>query len=416
MKKILLFADVGGHEYEEYYHVGDEAMLYETYSWYKKQHPDWQLSVVSWFKTHHAFDAVEIPHLHWRQKGSALYFPQLVFKLFCWKVLRTSLFNQTELTLVKHIAEQDRIHFTGGGNLSSQFRPWLYYCFFVILVARLNGVHVVLTSQTIGPIAGVDYIFSFFILNLCHLIAVRSRLTKMQLFKQCGVLLPKLQNMLDAAYTLPPQRLLIKTKSKKLYIGLSIHAWKDWENQTAQLIRKLVRAVGRKYAISLVLIPHHITLRAVDPDTAYMQRNLAALPNNTVRKMPAMKIANKTLLASQIKKRTAEVDLLITTRYHGIVFGLSAGVPTIALHLDEYYRSKNAGALEMFFGKAAASYQVGIKDINSFEQLLNKTTSILENLIEERALVKKVQKQIVKTHKTLDSVMAELDAAFKVAL
>lgn len=162
MKKIILFADVGGHEDQQYYHVGDEAMLYETHRWYRKYHPAYTLTVFSWFPTHSDMRCTEVPHLRWPKGRGSTYFLLLITKTLLWRLLDKSYFSKTELAVVTTIQQHDRIHFTGGGNLSSQFRPWLYYCFFVLFVAKLLRKEIIVTSQTIGPLTGIDRLSAVF--------------------------------------------------------------------------------------------------------------------------------------------------------------------------------------------------------------------------------------------------------------
>jgi hypothetical protein len=49
--------------------------------------------------------------------------------------------------------------------------------------------------------------------------------------------------------------------------------------------------------------------------------------------------------ASQAKQLTVAADLVISSRYHPLVFGLSAGVPSLGIFGDEYCRIKLTGAL-----------------------------------------------------------------------
>lgn len=162
MKKVILFADVGGHEDQQYYHVGDEAMLYESYRWYRDKHPAYALTVFSWFPTHSDMECTEAAHLRWPTGKGFSYFPLLMAKALILKLLGKSYFSKDELAVVATIQHHDRLHFTGGGNLSSQFRPWLYYCFFVLFVAKLFHKEIILTSQTIGPLTGIDRLSAVF--------------------------------------------------------------------------------------------------------------------------------------------------------------------------------------------------------------------------------------------------------------
>lgn len=412
MKKVLLFADIGGHEYEKYYHAGDEAMLYETSRWYKKNHPNWELTLLSWFPIHSKLAIPEKPHLHWSKKRSYLYFPLLCAKLFCWKIAKISFFSSSESSLIETLQHHDRIHFTGGGNLSTQFRQWMYYSFFVILTAKLLKKEILLTSQTLGPITGIDKIFAFFILNLPNLVAIRESTNRIKEFLKNGIFLPKVEGMLDAAYTLPISKSQLSILRKKnLTIGLSLHAWEGWEKAVTLLVQKLLSSLSKKYSLTVVLIPHHLVFKSAGTDLEYMRKIAASLPKKVTVVTPSLQtiLKRETLPATYIKKLTSKVDFLLSTRYHGLIFALSENIPTIALQLDGYYQMKNKGALKMFYKGNASRYQVTIQDTKAFDQLLQKTTHIIENLREEKSLLQKINDKIATQEKTLNSVMIDFE-------
>lgn len=415
MKKILLFADVGGHEYEAYYHAGDEAMLSETYRWYRQAHPTWQLSMLSWFPTHDSLECQELPHLHWDTKQSHLYFPLLLIKLIAWKITGKSFFSTAEFALIETIRKNDRIHFTGGGNLSSQFRQWLYYSFFVIIAAKMYGKEIILTSQTIGPIIGVDRIFACLTLNLPQLIGIRAKTSRKELMRSYGIFKPQIKSMLDAAYSLPPSNYQLPKKTKAIHIGLSVHAWDGWETVVDNIVAELCTTLAQKYTLEITIIPHHLTTQQPNPDSVYMQTIANKLPSTITIHHPSLPnhTTKKTNLASHIKQLTAQTDLLLTTRYHGLIFGLASNVPCIALQLDGYYQMKNHGALELWYGQQANNYQVTLptkqaKNVPVFRELLGKTTQILDNLSLEKAQLQTINTELSTGTKTLAAVMHTL--------
>lgn len=408
MKKILLFADIGGHEYQKYYHVGDEAMFYETYRWYKSNHPTYKLTALSWFTTHQNLDLIEKPHLHW-STYSYTYFPLLLITFIVFKITSISFFSSEEMALVKTIQQQDRIHFCGGGNLSSTFRQWLYYCFFVIIVAKFSRTEIILTSQTIGPITGIDRLFSLFILNLPKVIAIRANTNTWQEFKRYGAFLPNIKSMLDAAYSLPLSKIGIKNlKRDNIIVGLSIHKWKDSEKETLSLIKKVLQTISKKYHISIVLIPHHINESEEGTDIQYMKEVVNTLPEDIIVYMPESSTKNN--LAEYIKKITSQTDILLTSRYHGLIFGLSANIPTIALNFDEYYQMKNEGALELFFKDKTVDYQINLNNQNAGIDLHKKMTYVLDNLSKEKRMLQSINKTLSKTNLTLHSVLHNLES------
>ena len=64
-----------------------------------------------------------------------------------------------------------------------------------------------------------------------------------------------------------------------------------------------------------------------------------------------------------IKGLTATMDLVIATRYHALVFALSAGVPALASNYDDYYGTKNRGVLELMWGEDAEKFELCINDL-----------------------------------------------------
>ena len=83
--------------------------------------------------------------------------------------------------------------------------------------------------------------------------------------------------------------------------------------------------------------------------------------------------------ASYIAQRTADVDVLLTTRYHGIVFALSHNIPVIALQFDAYYRMKNMGALEYMYGSDAQTHMVELDKDDASSQLIEKLKRIAQD-------------------------------------
>lgn len=411
MNHTLLFADIGGHEHDQYYHVGDEAMWYETYRWYRENKPDWKLTTCSWFAIHQSLDVHEVPHLHWPSLQSSLYFPKLLLKLAAWRLLGWELFSKRELEFVQTVIRHQRIHFTGGGNLSSQFRHWLYYCFFVIILARTYGLKVILTSQTIGPFRGVDRVFAFFILNLSDVITIRARTTTKNEFFKTGVFLPHLDWMVDAAYSLPVGgKVKSQKKSSELVLGLSLHCWEDFEDTVVSLIQEHLTALAKNHKLTLVLIPHHLTESNIGTDLLYMNRIVSGLPGSVRVVTPtSLELLCSDIPAQKIKELSSQVDLLLTTRYHGIIFALSQNVPVVALQLDKYYELKNRGALDIIYRNGVDKYQVSVNDTDVAEQLYNKTLRIIKNLDQEKKYLLNRNQQLLRSRHNLNTVMNQLE-------
>jgi polysaccharide pyruvyl transferase WcaK-like protein len=414
MKKVLLFADVGGHDHNQYYHVGDEAMMYETYRWYRKNHPDWRINLLSWFPTHKSLKVTEFPHLLWKSP-SYTYFPLLLIRFFLYQFFGMSRFSPEELSLVQTIQDQDRIHFSGGGNLSSQFRPWLYYALFIIIVAKFSKKEILLTSQTIGPISGIDLFFSGIILNLPSLIGIRAKTHRFSLLRY-GILFPRIVGMLDSAYTLPVSKAspLPSIHAKRLRIGLSIHAWKHWEQKLQNAVIEALTLLAEKYPLTIILIPHHLGA-SKDSDMTYMKRISKYLPSSVqVYTPPSGHIENPTATSAlYIKWLTSQAQILLTTRYHGIIFALSSNVPTISLNFDEYYRQKNDGAFDLILNEIKRLYQIDMRQISLAKWLFTMLVFIVSHYENEKRLLDTRNSCITSSHHTLDSVLRKFENTSK---
>lgn len=415
MKKILLFADIGGHEYQQYYHVGDEAMWNETYRWYKKNHPQWQISTFSWLATHANFKLAEYSHLHWPTQHSKRYFPLLIGKYLLWYSLRLNYFSRTEFLYVRAIETHDRLHFTGGGNLSSQFRPWMYSCFFTIFVAALSRREVLLTSQTLGPFTGIDQVVAAFILNLPALIAIRARTSPMAAFKQFGIFWPKTRWMLDAAYTPTETASEYNHAQKNITLGLSVHAWPGYQTRVTKHVRKLLIKLAKSHNVTVVLLPHHLSSDGTNNDTHTMERILQNIPEaiSVVHAHSAYIASAQNTLADHIRTETGQLDVLITSRYHGIIFALSQNVPVLALNFDAYYQLKNQGALEAIFPTHAQLYQISLNSSVNPEVLFEKIWYILKNRKKIARALRQKNTELSNTLPTLTSVMSEFELSHK---
>lgn len=413
MKKVLLVADIGGHDKEAYYHVGDEAMFYETYRWYRRYRPEVALTALSWLPTHEELEIAEHPHLLWRKTQSQLYFGQLLLNLFFLRLFSKNIFSPSEAALVSVIRQQDIIHFSGGGNLSSSFRQWLYYCFFIIATARLFGKKVILTSQTIGPLTGLDWWFGVFFLNWVQVIGIRAQTTARNVFSSFGLFRPRILSMLDAAYSLPLQNFSLTTlppPKNTFRLGLSVHHWAGYEREIMTVVSEAISQLASQNSLELVVIPHHITADSKDDDVSFMRELVERLPQEvivheidyaaTLSQLPAPALVYKAM--------TAAVDLMLTTRYHGLIFALSANVPTVSFLLDPYYEVKNTEALKYAYGDNTDRYTVGVLSSNATAEAVAKISQLLTELPAERDKLKAINKKMLAGDKTLHEIMSTL--------
>lgn len=411
--KVLLFANIGSDE-NGFYHVGDEAMFYETYRWYKKTYPKTEITSLSSLPNNPNLNIVDItiPISFWSlsKRKSIIYFSKLVVKFIFFHFFKKNYFADNEFLLVSLINKQDRIHFSGGGNLASLFPNWLYFAFFIIFIGTFLKKQIVLTSQTIGPFWGIDRLFALFILNFPTLIAVRQKTYGKNVLLKYGVFRPKIVEALDASYTLSTRSIYqLRKNTEAIRIGLSLCRWKSYDNKLIDAVTQLMKRVSNKFRLEVLVIPHVIVRNEDECDTGFMKKIIARFPKKIKVITPTYnQLMNSSVEpAMTIKYLTSKMNLLISSRYHGLIFALSSNVPCLALSMGEYYQIKMVGALKFFYENGWEKYLVSLDKKNSHREIVDKTIYLLSQLRHEKDLLKRINQKISRTPRLLFSSFAK---------
>ena len=396
---VLLFANVGS-AINGFYHAGDEAMFYETYRYYKNNFPNINLTALVSSVSHQKLNINEQLNLPWPENGflSRINFIFLSVKVIIWNITKLPILLTKELNFISIIQKQNIIHFTGGGNINSLFPNWLYYSFFIIFIGWLFRKKIILSSQTIGPIRLIDRIFSFIILNLPSLIILRESVKDNMALIKYGVFKPIIKGGLDAAHTLPIISSYKLPEKRLLRIGLSLHSWKNYEKSLIKSVASALNKLSNTRKIEILLIPHIITKGNDEWDIHYMNKLKVLLKNKIHVIKPKYSDIVKSAVepAITIKWLTSNIDLLITSRYHGIVFATSTNVPCLTFKMREYYSRKNYKKMELIYGKANERHIVNLnQDISKItSELLNKLKLMIDNMDEEKNKLKKINQDL----------------------
>lgn len=343
--KVLLFADVGKGS-SGFYHVGDEAMLYETYRAYKKNADITEIGILSSAISHQRLDCREFLHLTWPVKPNSarFYYFKLLGKSILYTLTGKSFFSSEQQNFIEIIRAYDRIHFSGGGNITSVFSSWLYYALFIIIISKSLKKEVVLSSQTIGPFNFFDKLVATFTLNLVHSISLRESAKPFKAVFKYLFLFPKVTYAADVASTLPLDTTYhLPPRKEDLRIGLSLHEWPHYSEALKTATSLLLAEIAKHKSVGIVLIPHVLTNSVTTFDMKYMNEFLQKLPKDISVITPTYKdlMYSSQEPATTIKSITSEVDILISSRYHGLVFALSTKTTFIGFLMDEYYNHKN---------------------------------------------------------------------------
>jgi polysaccharide pyruvyl transferase WcaK-like protein len=308
-----VLADVGPDP-SETFHVGDEAMLQANLEALRRENPAVRVTVIG----RSAVDSGELPE-----------------------------------TLAATFAEADGLFLSGGGNLSSSWPGLLHQRILWMREARRRGLPIVTGGQTIGPelaaperaalaeaLAGVDHL------------GVRE-LPSAALALQMGVPLDRLSYQPDDAFFLAgrapaaPARPAADTEVPVLpdepFLAITLDpafaapsSGAGLHNLAAQLAR-----FATEEGFHLAFLPHVGPLGSPGDEDGRAGAALCRLLQAEgigCTLFPVMPPAETVWL-------TQRAALVVSSRYHPLVFGTAAGVPGLGLHRDTYTRIKLQGAL-----------------------------------------------------------------------
>lgn len=111
---------------------------------------------------------------------------------------------------------------------------------------------------------------------------------------------------------------------------------------------------------------------------------------------------------SKMKALVNSMDVLITARYHGCVFGVSQKIPTIGLYTEEYWKQKISGLFEMAgIGNATLEFSefVSVLRDKGLDKLIFNTR---DNIISDTCLVELRERSFL-VHKIAATELAQQD-------
>lgn len=370
MMNILIVADVGLGK-NGWLHVGDEAMFLRNYYELRKHHPQARLTLLSRSKSHQGLKVDEIINDFFfvRSKFRLLFF--LGFILRVWLLKRFNLSLSSDLKVaIKAVSGQDAVLISGGGNLNSLFPEYLYNRTAITWLAKAFNIPVVASGQTLGPIKGwQDKMLLRFFLAKADALMLRDKNDSIRHIPT--KYLSKIFFSLDDAYFLesknvPWMESLILGDS--LNIGLSL---RDWDSQDVYKTVKTALIQLRKLLkgnIRLFLIPHIIDQND-NGDLSIMCQHFGSLEGFEVKSLDYQLLSSYDFQPEEIIHLvTGKIDLVISSRYHGVVFALSQNVPVIGVFENEYYRRKVVGVYENL-GLNTNEYSVDISHPQSQPRL-----------------------------------------------
>ncbi|MFP3580812.1 polysaccharide pyruvyl transferase family protein [Arthrobacter sp. SIMBA_036] len=249
--------------------------------------------------------------------------------------------------LIQTIASSDGVVIAGGGNMNSPYGWLLYERAAVGAIAKALGKPLVISGQTVGPVlTGPDYDTALELFRSAALSSVRER-TSLQMMRDAGV--PAGLTLDDASflisdptsrpepssasptYSPSPERPFVVASFAG---GTGAMDKDDFNQRVAELLDRIAKAGD----LDVVMIPHmsHPGKADLDIETHEDIRRRMTWDRVTVCGQ---------FTAEEAAALTAQAELVVASRYHPIVFALSAGVPCLGLAVDYYGEVRLGGAL-----------------------------------------------------------------------
>jgi polysaccharide pyruvyl transferase WcaK-like protein len=249
-----------------------------------------------------------------------------------------SLVNGKTRSLIKELSSSDMLFFSGGGYLTEPTLSRLWDGFLHIMIARLFGVKVVMSGQTIGPINGfVNKKLAMWLFSKCCAISLRDGQKSVECLLSMGLSSDSFDVVCDDATFCSATEEVGSDSSS--YVAYQFHYWGATDNNISRAI------LDRNIEIVNYVISKGINVKLISMTPS------DELPLSQLYE----EINDKNLELTDFKYDIGYVvgifknaKLTITMKHHPIVFSIGQLTPVISLNYSDYYHHKNGGALGLF--------------------------------------------------------------------
>lgn len=243
-----------------------------------------------------------------------------------------------------------------------------------ILLSIILKKPVIMYSQTVGPFYNTFQKFiTRIVLNRTKLIIAREDIT-VNYLKTIGIRDDLVVKSVDAGFLLKENNNFVfeeiipaKILFNKTLIGITVRNWlpkneqQNYEQEFAYFIDKVLL----DKSCLIIFIPQVTSVTYADDDREVATRMVKLIHNKN-------QIVNLTGKYShhQIKALYSNLNFLVGTRFHSVIFALTNHIPTIAIE----YEYKTSGIMKDL---NLSKWVIKIEDVNS-NLLVNKFTKLLE--------------------------------------
>jgi polysaccharide pyruvyl transferase WcaK-like protein len=337
---FVLLADIGG---ARDLHVGDEAMLYANVLRLRRLFPGVRLTLLSRDPAYsaHTYQAEAL-----RPFGFSTDAAQEAERSALLEQIRARLngreaaLSETAQAVIDAIATADGVFISGGGNMSSSWPHHLYERIALLECARAAGIPAVITGQTLGPnlSAGHRQLLRG-ALPIAALVGLRERPSYL-LALALDVPAESVVYQLDDALFMPDAPLMQAALPAEPFIAVTLHPMAyAFGERTYPMLAGQLEAIARQTGLALAFIPHVAESNGrTDLSDVVVGEALEQALRAPLHRLPLLEPA-------QAVWATRQAAMVISSRYHPLVFATSVARPALGLPMDEYTEIKLGGAL-----------------------------------------------------------------------
>ena len=248
--------------------------------------------------------------------------------------------------VVEALRQADGLVISGGGNISASWPEKVDERIALLRAARDLARPAVVVGQTLGPALSVDQAARLaHVLPWAGWVGVRDDESG-AVARSLGVPVDRVHRQLDDAFFLEAQAVTngraeeLRRESRPLVlVTLDASFGAAARREALGAIASQLDGLAESLGAALWFVPH--VGGAAVPDThcdLVAGRALAACLRTPLRLLDLWQ-------PREVRWLVAQAAMVVSTRYHPIVFATAAATPALALHQDEYTRIKLRGAL-----------------------------------------------------------------------
>jgi polysaccharide pyruvyl transferase WcaK-like protein len=256
--------------------------------------------------------------------------------------------NDTAHAVINAVRESDGVAIAGGGNIASTWPTHIFERATLGELARIFDKPLVISGQTIGPfLTDDDAALVTTLLDSASLVGLREG-DSFEFSQRLGVAEHRLNHTIDDASflaidTRAPRHSTEVARAPYCAVTLAAHINGHDRDAVEQRLAELFDSISENFDLDIVFFAHfgsQLDTESVG-DTVVHNRVMHRMTTGRATIEPTTDSA----AAARFSRNAA---LVVSSRYHPVVFAVSAGVPTVGISVDDYTTTKLTGALGNF--------------------------------------------------------------------